>query len=304
MLLGSSSARPRAWPVVFILASMLAAAASPSQALVADNNSGDWIAAPPGTTILGAYYVHGSRTSVNIEGVGTIKDGTKLQSDIGVVKAPHFFEIGGFTAAVVPILPFGSLHDGELGGTRLGHAAGIADPRVSLPVWIVNNPEKEQYLTVVPFLFFPVGTYDKAKALNLGENRWKGLLQIGFNQGLGNGFAIDGTLEGAFYGNNNEAGTGHAVLSQKNSYSGQTYLRYNINPITHVSLGYSKMTGGEQRINGVKTGFRTSYDQVTAEFGHFISPSVHFLVQAGHDLSVRGGFKQDNFMLTRLLKVF
>ncbi|MHA4899871.1 transporter, partial [Enterococcus faecium] len=83
---------------------------------------------------------------------------------------------------------------------------------------------------ITPFLFLPTGGYDKNKALNLGENRWKLALQGGFITGLSDKLLLDVIGDVTVYGKNSEFGASNASMKQDASFQLQTFLRYNLTP--------------------------------------------------------------------------
>jgi hypothetical protein len=67
-------------------------------------------------------------------------------------------------------------------------------------------------------LSLPIGTYDKYRSLNLGNNRWQNDLQVDFTQGFLDRSTVDVSGDWMYYGNNNEAGTANQRLSQPARY--------------------------------------------------------------------------------------
>jgi|GEM_PF-5468218 len=64
--------------------------------------------------------------------------------------------------------------------TALAPAHACVDPLLGVVFWAINRPAEKRYFAITPHLSVPVGNYDKNKALNLGENRWK----FGLNSGV------------------------------------------------------------------------------------------------------------------------
>lgn len=69
------------------------------------------------------------------------------------------------------LLPFGQLKAAGDLSPVLGQRSGTGDLIVAATVWTIHEPENKRYLGFTPYLFAPTGTYDAAKAMNLGENR-------------------------------------------------------------------------------------------------------------------------------------
>jgi hypothetical protein len=127
------------------------------------------------------------------------------------------------------IIPFGKV------ALSPRSASGVGDPVVGSALWLVNQPQEQRWLTVSAFASLPVGKYDSAKgAINLGENRWKGMFQSAYMTSLSKDFMLDLVGEYALYGeNDNFVGMRR---KQDASYGGQVHLRYMLAPTASVAL--------------------------------------------------------------------
>lgn len=276
-----------------------------------DVEAGDYVALPPGTTLFAQYFFFAQRDGV------TLTDGTKLDanldSTIGATRFVHYMDIGGFTVDPQIIIPYGTLTDGELGvvpgGLPLDDSKGFADPVIGATTWLINDPDKDYgtWLGITPWLWVPIGKYDEGQAVNLGENRWKAELQLGYEQGLGNGFQFSFHAGVQWFEDNddyaNELGQS-GTLSQDESYQVQTFLTYNFSPATKVSVGYSQLWGGEQKIDGVDNGFSTEWKEFRLSAFHFVSPTIQLQAGLTREFDQEGGFERETQFNLRFLKVF
>jgi hypothetical protein len=55
----------------------------------------------------------------------------------------------------------------------------MGDPILANAIWIHQDPSANRALGITQYLFLPLGDYSKNKELNIGENRWKYVLQGG-----------------------------------------------------------------------------------------------------------------------------
>lgn len=283
-----------------------ALAMSPLVAGAVDINAGDFTPAPPGTNAGLLYTTYATRDSYVLKSGDKVPD-SSLDSLIGIFRYVHYMDVGGFTVAPEILLPFGTLYDGQVGGTPLSSASGFADPIVALPVWIVNRPDAGTYVTLVPYLYLPLGSYDAGEVLNLGENRLKFDLQLGVSQKLTDSLTLEAGADVLWYGDNDDAtARGQGKLEQDNTYQGQLWLTYAplAAPGWSFSAGYSKLWGGDQTLDGVDTGTATRSDQIRLQAAKFIAPDFQVLVAAQRDLNVEGGFEQDFSFTLRLMKLF
>lgn len=282
--------------------SLAAAALLPVHAFALDVDAGDYTALPAGTNLGLIYMQHASRDALYSNG-NKLPGKNTLDSEIGILRGVHFTDIGGFIVDPQFLLPFGRLKAKDsLSG--LGQDSGVGDLMLAATVWLVNKPESGTYFGITPFLSLPTGSYDKNQPLNLGENRWKLTLQGGLITGLSDKLLLDVIADVTVFGNNSEYGPSSATLKQKNQYQLQTYLRYNLTPGWDVRVGASHAFGGETEVNGVNSNDKLRTTKFTLGSGYFVTPSVQLLANYGRDVSVGNGFREENRLNLRLLKVF
>lgn len=280
-----------------IVASLLAAA--PAQAI--DVDAGDYTALPPGTNLGMLYYQHAERNRVYASGNRVA--GGSLDSDVGILRYVHFTEIAGFTVDPQFLLPFGSLRASD-NLSALGSASGVGDLILAATVWLVNQPDRKRYFGITPFLYVPLGSYDKDKPLNLGENRWKFALQAGYITPLADKVTLDLVADVTVFGHNTKFGPSSATLKQDPLMQGQAWLRYNFTDSFDIRGGLSYAFGGETNVNGVSRNDRANTSKFSVGFAWFPTATVQVLGTYGQDISVRNGPMENSRFNLRLLKVF
>ncbi|MGO4157897.1 transporter [Cupriavidus sp. YAF13] len=274
-------------------------AAAPAHAI--DVDAGDYTALPAGTNLAMLYYQHAERDKVYASGRQVA--GGNLNSDIGIARYVHFVDIAGFTVDPQILLPFGNLRGrDQLSG--LGSSGGMGDPILAATVWLVNQPQQKRYFGITPFLYVPVGSYDKERALNLGENRWKFALQAGYITPLAGKFTLDLIADVTFYGDNNKFGAASATLKQAPLFQGQGWLRYNVTDTFDIRGGLSYTAGGESKVNGVSRNDNTNTSKFLLGMAWFPTPAVQVLGIYGQDISVRNGPMEGSRFNLRVLKAF
>lgn len=274
------------------------------QTQAAEADPGDYIAAPPGTDLGLLYYQHSSADTYRDASGNKVDGSNRFRSDIGILRYVHFMEVFGYTIDPQVVLPFGQLHDAKIGGQSIDGNSGIGDVQLTSTVWLVNNPQARRWFGISPFIVAPTGTYDKHEAFNLGENRWKGIVQGGFVQGFGQYWSWDLIGDITWYGKNTDAGGGDQTLKQDRSYQVINWLSYHPTDTSHVSIGYSHTWGGAQQLDGVDNGTRTRVDQWRALYATNITAKDQVQVTLAKDLNVRGGFERDYQLNLRLAHVF
>lgn len=263
---------------------------------------GDYQTLPAGANLGLIYYQHTERDTLNSDGK-KVPAGVELTTDIGLARFVHFTEVGGYIIDPQIIVPFGSVELDAANGGR--SASGIGDPIIGGTWWLLSNSEARRWFGISAFVSVPVGNYDANKdAVNIGQNRWKGIFQAGYVTGLGGHFMLDLIGETAIYGDNTDYGVKRATLSQQQSYSLQGHLRYLISPTTHVAMSYFHDFGGETEINGTGQKDEMDNSRWQATFATFLTPSVQLQLQYGQSIDVENGFEEKSRFNARVLKVF
>ncbi|PVZ84059.1 transporter [Serratia sp. S1B] len=273
-------------------------------AYAVDVNAGDYTALPAGTDVAALYYQHGESDGYYVNGD---KIDAKSHSDIGILRLIHFTKIGNITIDPQILLPFGTVYNTRVGGQHLNDARGIADPIIGATFWLINQPQagvSGRYVGLTPLIYLPVGQYNKHDSVNLGENRFKYDLQLGWVEPLYKNWSAEFYQDVIFYGNNDQAGNGSQTLKQHTSYQTQANLRYDFNPKQRVALGYSATYGGKQELDGVDQNTQTKTQQVRFEYQHMLNAKTQLSAQFTSDTQVESGFKKQLGANFRLLYLF
>jgi hypothetical protein len=272
-----------------------------------DVDPGDYTALTPGTNLFLAYYQHAERDKLYANGRQTAGN-YKLDSDVGIFRFVHFTEIGGYTIDPQILLPFGKLTPGGDSFAAVGSNSGAGDPILAATLWLVNKPKERSYFGITPFLYVPIGNYDKDKGLNIGENRWKLVLQAGLIAPLGEKWTLDVLGDTTFYGNNNEYRVGGVgadrKLQQEQSYQFQTHLRHHLSDALSVGVTYGHLAGGNQKVDGASQDNPARTDYFRLNGSYFINPKTQILGSIGKDIGVENGFRENGRINIRLLTVF
>ncbi|MGR2920596.1 transporter [Acinetobacter sp. RIT698] len=269
-----------------------------------DVNVGDYTALPKGTNAGVFYYQHSQMEGYYQNGE---KTRAESKSDIGIARFIHYTDIAGLRATPQIILPFGTVRHTQIGDTDLNNASGFADPVIASAFWLINRPEQGssgRYLAFTPFIYLPVGQYDRNDAVNLGENRFKYDLQLAWVQPLYGKFAFELYQDVIWYGDNDEAGKGDQTLSQATSYQTQFNLRYDLNSKQRIAFGYAANYGGEQQLDGIKLDQNMEKQQARLEFQQMLNAKTQLSAQLLSDTRTESGFKKDYGLNFRVFYIF
>lgn len=286
------------------LATFGLAALTSQSAHAIDIDAGDYTALPEGTNVVALYGQHAQRNSLYARG-DQVNGNFGLDSNIGVLRIIHFTKIAGYIVDPQILLPFGELKAKGDVAPVLGKGSGVADAIFAATVWTINDPAKRRYLGITPFVYAPIGNYDRNKALNLGENRWKYALQVGYIHGISEKFTVDLAADVTAYGKNNRANTAGQTLEQNQSYQLQAFLRYDLRPGIDLRAGLSRGYSGSTKLDGVsQTNTGNRVDKFQLGTAAFITPTTQVMALWGKDLSVSNGFKENSRINVRLLQLF
>lgn len=264
---------------------------APASVMAIDIVPRDYVPAPSGTNLSGLYYVYGHYGQLNLAGIGTIKSGTGLDSNVGIFRQIRYGDFDGRAWAVQLIVPFGGI-EGQIAGNRLAGTGGIGDILVSAGVSFLPHPEPTYNIGVVLYTSLPTGDYRPGRTLNLGANRFSFDAQIGYTQAIGDKFWFDAAIDGIFYTTNNDPGPGRRSLTQRPTGQLQLWFGYAPDPLSLLSVGYAAQTGGMQQIDGMPTGVRTESQQVRLSYIRFLTASFQLATVLSRDIAVAGGFKE------------
>ncbi|AZC25905.1 transporter [Pseudomonas sessilinigenes] len=264
---------------------------------------GDYEPVPAGKTALLMYYQHARSASFYRSG-HRVSDDFRLRSDMGLLRLVQSVPLSdGLYWEPQAILPFGHLRTG--GDARvLGNESGVGDLNLGSVVKIRLPTRHGDMLGLGVFVQAPTGSYDRDDALNLGENRWRLVLQGAYVHHFDERWSLDTVADVSGFSRNDDFGPNGSTQRQKARYEYQTFLRYQWAPATSLGIGGGYVTGARSSVAGDDQGdeLRTSYARLTLT--HFLVPDVQVQVQLGRDMAVEQGFKERGRLNLRLVKLF
>ncbi|MCA1325193.1 transporter [Herbaspirillum sp. alder98] len=265
--------------------------------------AGDYEAFPAGSNIAMMYLQYAQRSDSFANG-NKLSSNFDMNSSVALARFIHVVKLSD-NAVLDPqfILPFGQLRTGG-DASVLGNASGTGDLIVGAPVKYVLDQNTRDVISIGPYLYLPTGSYDSNKLLNLGENRWKALVQLAYIRHFNAQWALDLVGDVTVHGDNTNYTPAHATLKQAARYEVQAHLRYNLSQATALSAGVGSIHGGQTKVNGVDQNDRINTQYARLTVTSFITPTVQWQVQYGRDLSVENGLKEKNRINLRLAKLF
>lgn len=270
----------------------------PLQGHALDIDAQDYRRAPNGTNIFLLYGQYANRDAY-YAGSDKVNDG-ELESQIGLGRFVHYSEIGGIKMAQQFLVPFGKLKaSGD--SAALGESSGVlGDIILANTFWLIDQPQ-DKYLGFTPFFSFPTGSYKDENALNIGENRFKTILQTSYLQYWNEKFGTDLTADVTFYGDNKDDVKGR--IEQDMGYQLQADVFYNLNPKFTLSVGLSYMDAGDTTFNGLDQDASTQ-SKFWAGTTYNINQRSNLLMTVGRDIEVENTFKENFRFNFRYVYIF
>ncbi|MDF5893907.1 transporter [Pseudomonas syringae pv. syringae] len=265
--------------------------------------AGDYEPLPVGMNALLVYAQHAESSDFYSNGQ-KVSDDFRLKTDVSLLRYIHSFALSN-NAVIEPqfILPYGHLKAGRE-ASALGQTTGAGDLILGAPVkWTLATANKDVF-SVAPYLYLPTGSYENDDTLNLGENRWRLLLQAAYIHHFNARWALDTAADLSWFSDNDDYGSGSDTLEQKTRYEYQAYLSYNVSPQTRFAVGGGHIDGGENRVGGVNQDDQLSTTYLRVSATHMLTPSIQVQAVLGRDVEVEEGFREKSRLNLRLAKLF
>jgi len=268
----------------------------PSLAMATGGNSPRDYACPldPGTFFFATYYTHMWGTDYFHKGK-YINGSTRLYDNVGIARPVYFTNFGPFTADPQLLLPFGQI---ALNSQETG---GIGDPILAATVWFINDREAGWVLGWTPFVYVPIGSYDR-KRPSLGSNRWSTKQELCVAKRFGDRVWLEVAGNITLFADNpdaNDANNRSTSSSRNPILGGETHLSVDVTKQLMVSADYYYQYGGETSLHG--TWQKDWVDTHTLGFtaAYMLASNVQLMAHFNTDLSVYNGVRQ-NEIGTRL----
>lgn len=276
---------------------------TPCFAAINDVFPADYAALPEGFNTASFYYFDRNQTGPYSNGQNLRH--WKINSSIAALRLTHSMKVAGVTFSPLLVVPYA---DSEMTGAGIPatiqrSSAGMADSRVGGTFWLYNDVPLRRYLAVNATLVMPTGSYDANAFLNIGENRYRHVLNLGWIHGFGDNITLDVTPEIAWYGDNTSY-QGSKRLEQAPTYALTGYLRYKFNPQWQAFAGYQSNWGGETRVNSVAMNNAIDSDRLYLGGTYRFNPSISVNFRYTQGLNFVNGFVLRDELALRINKLF
>lgn len=274
----------------------------PGETAVNDVFPGDFVALAPGSAVMTVYAFQRRQEGTYVQ--GRREGGLVLDSQIVAVRLAYAMEIGGLRMG--PVIAAG-LARGEAKGsvpTGMNHSAdGLIDLRLGWGVWPIADTKKGRWVGIGGMVIPPSGEYHPNDLVNTGENRWRGVVSVGWVERVTPEITTDLIYEHAWYGENGRY-AGHYTLEQHPTDSVTGYLRYAVTPQVRPYVGGQLNWGGATTVNGLPFSGAVNGSRGMLGVDWRVTPTTRVDLRWSRDLEVESGLRSTGEWVIRLLQAF
>mgnify|MGYP006269486623 CR=1 FL=1 len=230
-----------------------------------------------------------------------------INTNATIARISRTYEVQNLPAVSYLQLPYSSITtSGSL--SAFAGDAGIGDMALATAIWPYYDHQTRTYFGVAGYLIAPTGSYSNQNVFNVGENRYKYDLQMGFHKGIMRNLDGSIAIDTMWYGGNSQCAAScgsitNQSLLQKPLTTVQTSLIYTINPIFTVAATYFYVWGGETLINNQFQNNEINTQRYLLS-GQANMPFGRLSLQYGRDMEVTNGLIQSRVLFFRYLREF
>lgn len=251
------------------------------------------------------YYINGSKATSP-----AILRNPTVSSDSAIFRIATTYQMDEYIGASYIQLPYGTI---KPGGSVASYPTdtGVGDLTIATAFWPYANRETRTYFAIGGYLTSPTGSYSSSQAFNLGDNRLKTDVQVGFQRPLIG--SVDGMIavDTRWFGGNSQYGLANprsssttvVSLNQKPLTTTQLGPIFTINKTFTLAASYFYVAGGAQSYNNVyQNNVVNTQRYLLSAQAHY--PIGRFSLQYGRDMEIKNGFFQSRVLAIRFLTSF
>lgn len=285
-------------------ATLLCGVFEPASAALNDVFPADFVALPAGRTVSTLYLY--DRRQEGTWAKGQRSGDLSAESDIAAWRISRYYQVGEWKIAPLAVLSASHI---TLAGNSVPAAAtrersGLGDLRLGMTGWLIDDPQSGHYLGLNLMTVWPTGHYENRELANVGENRRRYALSLGWVKALGKGVTLDLTPELAWYGTNPGNYPGNVRLQQSRTLSATGYLRYRFTPEWQAFVGAQLNEDGQTTQNGVSQNNPIHGRRYYLGATYRANPNNTLNLRLAQDESVFSGFKTTREWSLRWVSVF
>ena len=253
----------------------------------------------------GTYYTNGSQSS------RAFLKSPDISTQTAIMRLSTSYSLSDLPAISYIQLPYGSIKPSGSLTLFPGNTAadtGIGDLTFATAIWPYSNRETRKYFGVAGYFTAPTGSYNSQRMANMGENRYKSDIQMGYQQ------PIIGNLDGMFaidtmwFGGNSSCSTScfrtaPTTLNQKPLTTTQLGPIYKINQTYTLGASYFYVAGGATTIgNAYQNNVVNTQRFLLSGLAYY--PFGRISLQYGRDMEIKNGFVETRRLAVRFTTEF
>lgn len=275
-----------------------------------DLQPNDIIAPLPGKNYVSLSYLNTENDTLYRN--GSVVNSKPFTSPVITGQAAQFrlsttYTIADLPAASYVQLPYASIKpSGSL--SAYSSSTGVGDLALMTAIWPYSDRQARRYFGIAGYLIAPTGNYNSQQTFNLGENRWKADLQMGYQQPIMRN--LDGMIavDTMWFTANNQCVaacfTGRTTsLNQKPLTTTQLGPVLRVDETLTLAASYFYVAGGATTIgNTYQNNTVNTQRYLLSAVAHF--PIGRITLQYGRDMEIKNGFFESRRLALRYQREF
>lgn len=268
-----------------------------------DLQPGDLVPMPSGTSLVQFAYGDLERNDLYSNG-NKVSNAPKVATQLYQLRFIHYTSLVDIPIVFYVQQPWGNMQSSGLSGGAQ-NASGYSDTTLLLGTWPYANKETNTYLGMGAYYQAVTGSYNNRKSINLGENRDRAALQVGFQTRFFDRLDWMVAADVTRFGTNEAYGASNMSLTQNRLYTMQTGINYILSPESALGLTLFHTYGGETSLNGVSRHDETRLNRFMVT-GTYRLPQYKSVVNLhyGRDLDTLNGTLETKRLIFRITKAF
>ena len=252
------------------------------------------------------YYRNGTVLTTALPKSASLKS-PDISTQTGILRVSTSYALSELPAISYLQLPYGTIKPaGSLANYQ--EDTGMGDLTFATAIWPYADREKRRYFGVAGYLTAPTGSYNSQRLVNMGENRYKSDIQMGYQQAIVEN--LDGMIavDTMWFGGNSQCAISclsarTTTLNQKPLTTTQLGPIYKINQTYTLGYSYFYVAGGATTVGS------TYLNNVVNTQRYMLSALAYYpfgriSLQYGRDMEIKNGFVETRRFILRFATEF
>ena len=252
------------------------------------------------------YYRNGTVLTTALPKSASLKS-PDISTQTGILRVSTSYALSELPAISYLQLPYGTIKPaGSLANYQ--EDTGMGDLTFATAIWPYADRDKRRYFGVAGYLTAPTGSYNSQRLVNMGENRYKSDIQMGYQQAIVEN--LDGMIavDTMWFGGNSQCAISclsarTTTLNQKPLTTTQLGPIYKINQTYTLGYSYFYVAGGATTVGS------TYLNNVVNTQRYMLSALAYYpfgriSLQYGRDMEIKNGFVETRRFILRFATEF